>query len=489
MENYKNTEEQIARIKQLISEETLYGKLVDNNLITEGSGLRSIVDDIIDIYQIPVAYIDNVKNALPDGIETTLKNLDSFTKINKVIGVEFSIADFKKYLGSNGDFTNDIKTFLKDVNIELDDTITTGMKIDNPNYSPLLVHQKNWGQSVDEVIEQIKGLDLSSGVVSVDDVEKTFLKNFDEFIKNYKKVAAKYKNLKAFNKAITHFFGNHEGDLIGLLTKIQDHYKKVINVKDWGNYKAYIGRYKEGWNNIINAKGKWAKVKEYAKLSYKVLPVGYYQKYINALIAKTLIMVIYCNEREQYDPFQMEEGVIHNKKIIKEDEEGYTALDPTKNAILSVWDNIYPILNIISVFFQIPFTTIMLDPMKLLGAGFSDMSCENFYVRRIKDFESEIVSLIDSGESLTIKTDDGEIKTLSGSELKSELDKAVDKFKSAGEDPLQLLKDLFTFGNDISSFTLVGDNGEDIPMLDSKRINPKWLNKIKELHEEYGGGE
>jgi len=26
-------------------------------------------------------------------------------------------------------------------------------------------------------------------------------------------------------------------------------------------------------------------------------------------------------------------------------------------------------------------------------------------------------------------------------------------------------------------------------MLDSKRINPKWLNKIKELHEEYGGGE
>ena len=488
MKNYKNTEEQISRIKQLINEETLYGNLFDNNLITEGSGLKSIVDNIIDLYDIPLARIKNVKDALPDSIESTLKNLDSFKKINKVIGKDGfeSLTDFKNYLGSE-EFIGDIETFLNEVNTKLDDSITKGMKDGNPQYSSSIGHQKDWKKGVEGVISEIKGLQekLKSGVVSVEEVKTPLLKNFDNFIKNYKKVAANYKNTKAFNSIVKHIFGSHKGDLKGLLTKIQTFYTdKVFNFKDWGNYKAYKSRYKEGWKNVRDAEG-WGKLKEFVKTSYKVLPVGFYSKYLHVLIIKTIIMDLYCSMKEEYDPFQMEEGVTHNKKIIKEGEKGYTALDPVKDAILFAWDNFYGLLNVVLGIAGLP-TTYMLDPMKLLGAGLSDMSCENFYIRTLKEFEAEIYSLIDSGESLKIKMDDGEIKDLSGEELQTELNKAVIKLKSASKDPLQLLKDVFGVGSDvISSFTLVGDNGEEIPMLDGKRINQKWLKKIKELRKEY----
>ena len=491
MENYKNTEEQIARIKQLISEETLYGKLVDNNLITEGSGLKSIVDTIINsLYKIPNASIGDVKKALPDGIESTLKNLDSFKNINKVIGESFTTADFQKYLGSI-DFIDDIKSFLDDVNIKLDDSITTGMKTDNPNYSPLLVHQKNWGKSVDGVIEQIKGLDLSSGKVDVSDVEKTFLKNFDGFMTNYVKVASKYKNLKAFKDVITYVFGSHKGDLKGLFTKIQTHYKeKVLNFKDWGNWDAYKSRFNEGWGKIRAAKGKWGKVKEYVRLSKDILPVGYYTKYIHAFIIKTLIMEIYCNAREEYDPFQMDEGVTHNKKIIKEDEEGYTALDPSKELVFLILDNFFYILKVIAAVYGLPLTSVMLDPLTILGHGLTDFSCENFYVKNIKDIKAEIIDLMDSGQSLEVKTKSGEIISISGTQLKAELNKVEEALKNSSQDPFGLLKAFFGFGKDVTTFTLVDPvTGDDIPLFDGTKINEEWLDKIKELREEYDEGE
>ncbi len=498
MKNYKNTEEQISRIKQLITEETLYGKLVDNNIISEvAGGTKGVVNTFLkNFYQIPVTKFDDVTNALSDITDDTLKELDSFKRINKVIdGNElggksgsFTSTDFKTYIG--GEFITDLNKFFDDVNDILDTKIYSGMRSSSPDTTGA-AYQTNWTAKKNEVIKYLGELKLSDGSVSVDEVKRTFLGNFDNFIKNYGKIANNYTNLNVFKKILIHIFGNHKGDLKSLIAKIQTFYKdKVFNVKDWGNYKEYIGRYKEGWGNIKSAKGL-DKLREFARLSKGILPVGYYSKYVHVLIIKTLIMEIYCNAREDYDPFQkeeIEEGVIHNKKIIKEDEEGYTALDPAKNAILFAWDNIYPILNLISVFFGVPLTAIMLDPMKLLGAGLTDMSCENFYVKNLKDFEAEIISLIDSGKDLKVKTDDGKVINLSGSELKSELDKAVTKFKSAGEDPLQLLNDLFTFGNDISGFTLVGDNGEDIPLLNGKRINKKWIKKVEELREEYGGG-
>lgn len=494
MKNYKNTEEQIARIKQLISEETLYGKLVDNNLITEGSGLRSIVDDIIDLYQIPPAKLGDVENALsksfPDGIESKLKSLGSFTKINKVIGDDFSIADFKEYLGSNA-FTNDIEAFFKEVNTELDSSITTGMKFKNPHY--LNSHQKAWNTSVGEVTKEINGLQkkLKSGAVSVDDVEKTFLKNFDEFIKNYKKVGAKYKNLNVFKDAITYVFGSHKGDLKGLFTKIQTHYKeKVLNFKDWGNWDAYKSRFKEGWGKIRAAKGKWGKVKEYVRLSKDILPVGYYTKYIHAFIIKTLIMEIYCNAREEYDPFQMDEGVTHNKKIIKEDEEGYTALDPSKELVFLILDNFFKILKFIAAVYGLPLTSVMLDPLTILGHGLTDFSCENFYVKNIKDIKAEIIDLMDSGQSLEVKTKSGEIISISGTQLKAELNKVEKALKNSSQDPFGLLKAFFGFGKDVTTFTLVDPvTGDDIPLLDGTKINEEWLDKIKELREEYDEGE
>ena len=65
MKNYKNTEEQISRIKQLITEETLYGKLVDNNIISEvAGGTKGVVNTFLkNFYQIPVAKFDDVTNA------------------------------------------------------------------------------------------------------------------------------------------------------------------------------------------------------------------------------------------------------------------------------------------------------------------------------------------------------------------------------------------------------------------------------------------
>jgi hypothetical protein len=474
MKNYKNTEEQISRIKQLITEETLYGKLVDNNIISEvAGGTRGIVNTFLNtFYKIPTTKFDNVTKALGDITDDTLKELDSFKRINKVIdGNElggksgsFTSTDFKTYIG--GKFITDLNKFFDEVNGILDSEIYSGMRKGSPDTTGG-AYQVNWAKKKDEVIKELKELNLSDGSVSVGEVKETFLGNFDNFIKNYGKIANNYTNQKTFKFILTHIFGNHEGKLKGILKKIKDYYKnRVFNIKDYGNPDEYISRYKTSWGEMKDIpfrKTPFAKIKKFALIGVDTLPKGYLDKYFHWWIAKTTYLQIICKTAEGYSPevtFEHKLGIIDDEKIITEQENPNPGpLDAFIPTLTLLWDNLYLISSLFAVLAGIPISQLSLDPMSLLGSSAFNFDCENFYVKTAKELEADISALATSGEKIKLKNLSGGTIELSGTQLKGEFDKITEKLKNA--DILDILQQVLNLGaGDIAKFTLVGDNGE-----------------------------
>jgi hypothetical protein len=108
MENKNKIEESLKRFKELISEDNLYGNLVNKELLNEGGGLLSIVDDIIKKIEIKTKVI--VDNSVLDLIDTNAKTLFK-NKLN-LPSMQSSIG-FKNYIKSTG--TNGLSNDLKKV--------------------------------------------------------------------------------------------------------------------------------------------------------------------------------------------------------------------------------------------------------------------------------------------------------------------------------------------------------------------------------------
>ena len=103
----KNINEEINRIKQLFTEERLYGNLVNDKIINEQvSKVKSAIDDLITIIIDRSKKERNISQHNTTGLDTLLKKTDAeklFTKIGEKIKKFTNEDDYIEYIGDIGD--------------------------------------------------------------------------------------------------------------------------------------------------------------------------------------------------------------------------------------------------------------------------------------------------------------------------------------------------------------------------------------------------
>jgi len=187
-----NKDNQIKRIKELISEDTLYGKLVDREILNEHGGTKSVIDDILKLFekakvQLKSAKLPEIKKDFISNIVTSPKGIAKKTDVDKLknyldAGIKDNIYD---------DLATEIKAKLKPLeNIKTTLYDTSDNLITSSIYDQL-------SKSIDESISKAKKDNIYKDF-GADDISTSF----DELIpgiSNSYKIGKKANFLFNFN--------------------------------------------------------------------------------------------------------------------------------------------------------------------------------------------------------------------------------------------------------------------------------------------------
>lgn len=375
MEN-KKVYKQIKRIKELISEETLYGKLVDKEILREGGGLKTVVDDLI------TYFFNSMKKSgvsVSEELLSTMKKTadDIFTnKISKIDGGTL----LKDYIGN--DLLNDISDILmtptKNTNVFKD-----GSK-ELEKYSTL----------VNEYIGVFEELlpSLKEGNISIKELkDKKQINRLlslvggesgEGFYKKYEMIT-----LPDTNKIISKLPPNLQKTYAEIL-KNTSSLRKIASIPV---DKGYFNGWNYHWNNIVTAKGWVRKSWQILKIPFKLMTKKGWKTYGKLVVLKACIIYLYCDGKSETPKLK--------ESLLKEGKEG------------GVLEYIIEFLKYVYYFTSGPvkdyFISVGIDPLKVIpGVGLTDWTCGDPLTLFFEDMVGGLKEAKENNKCFTLK--DGE---------------------------------------------------------------------------------
>ena len=232
-----NKDKQIKRIKQLISEDTLYGNHIDKVILNEGGGAKPLIDDILTLFKttpsLKSVELPKIKKGFISNIDTSTKGIANRTDVVKL----------KNYLDANsttGNIYDDLVTEIKSKLEPLKNIETT--IIDNQGNLMKSSIYNQISKSIEDGISKAKESNIYKDF-GADDISTSF----DDLIPG---ISNSYKIGKKSNFLFNYNWKN-------LTAKIQtlfvNYFKRLID------YKQNINNFKSVRSGNFDAKNRnWA---------------------------------------------------------------------------------------------------------------------------------------------------------------------------------------------------------------------------------------
>lgn len=267
-----NKDNQIKRIKELISEDTLYGKHIDKVVLSEGGGTKPLIDDILTLFKTNPS-LKSVE--LPKIKKGFITNIDASPN---GIAKKTDVEGLKKYLDADidGNIYNELSSQIKAKLEPLKDIKTT-------------LYDKQGNLIKSSVYDQItKSIDVSISKAKESNIYKDFgaddiPSSFDELIPG---ISNSYKIGKKSNFLFNYNWKNLKVKIKSLLV---NYFKRL------GDLKQNFNNFKSVWSGNFDAKDRnWLQ-----KLYRSNLELwGGYNMFLTALgysIVKGSIMLNICD--------------------------------------------------------------------------------------------------------------------------------------------------------------------------------------------------
>lgn len=412
MENKNKIEESLKRFKELISEDNLYGNLVNKGLLNEGGGISPIVDDIIKLLKSKTDGQTVIKDVL-NQIEPNAKKLFS-KRLN--LPVMQSTPGFQKYI---------LEELSKDLKKVLINSINQRNNIINNNETLKDAYVK----IVDEYIKVFEkySKDISNGHYTVSSLQsKPEINNLLSLVDDgqgntfYKRYEDLFKDGPT-SSAFVDMLPPKAQKMYGEINKKFEPVRRFLNIIKIKKDLPFIEDFTTIYNRVRNKTTSRGKVWETLMIPFKMYTRNWWASYFALLFVKAKILKAYCYAQSSMGADNIvkeNDSIIGDENKIMESTDGVTASD--------VFDAIGDILWWLSTTYAAYFKKMGIDPAEVVPTfGLTDWRCGGI----VDNFVEDVTSGLNDKEFLekTFTFKDG--KTMTGQELKDLITKKLSEFE------------------------------------------------------------
>tara|TARA_Y100000389_G_scaffold74552_1_gene71145 strand:+ start:2941 stop:4284 length:1344 start_codon:yes stop_codon:yes gene_type:complete len=410
MENKNKIEESLKRFKELISESNLYGNLVNEELLNEGGGVLSIVDDIIKKLKTKTK-----RTVIPDVLNQIEPNVNK--KFGKTLNLPTmkETKGFQKYIYHVKEGGEEVSQLSKD----LKKVLMNGINQHNNRINT----DKELKEAYEEIVDEYIGVfekhakDISHGHYTVsslqskpelnkilslvgDGSDNTFYKRYEELFKDGPTSSAFVDKLPPKAQK-----------MYGEINKKLEPVKKFLNKITIGKKdKPFIEDFTTIYNRVRNKQTYTGKALEALKVPFKMYTRKWWWNYGALLIIKAGILKGWCTAQ---DRMGADNNVIENDTIIDDENKIMESVsDATAFDLLLLGGEI---LWFVTKGLGSYYMKAGIDPLDIFPTvGLTDWRCGGI----VNEFVADITSGLNDKEFLETKFTTKDGKTMTGQELK-----------------------------------------------------------------------
>jgi len=421
MENKNKIEESLKRFKELISEDNLYGNLVNKELLNEGGGLSSIVDDIVAdiVKQLKSKTNQTVIKDVLNQIESNAKKL--FTNRLNLPSTK-STEGFQKYI--SGGLSNDLS-----LSNDLKKVFMNSIKGRNNTINNSEALKEAYVEIVNEYIAVFEkyAKDISNGHYTITSLQSkpeinrllslvddgqgnTFYKRYEELFKD-----------GPTSSAFVDMLPPKAQKMYGAINKKLEPLRMFLNIIKVKKDLPFIEDFTTIYNRLRNRTTITGKVWEALLVPFKMYTRNYWVAYFGLLFVKAKILKLYCDAQSSKGADNMvkeNDSIIGYENKIMESTDGATSSD--------FFDGLGDLFLFLLTTYLSYFKNMGIDPAEVVPTfGLTDWRCGGI----VDNFVEDVTSGLDDQEFLekTFTTSDG--MTMTGQELKDLITEKVNEFE------------------------------------------------------------
>lgn len=406
MENKNKIEESLKRFKELISESNLYGNLVNEELLNEGGGVLTIVDDIIKVLKSKTNQV--VLKDVFDQIEPNAKKLFKSKLNNASMKVS---GGFQEYI--SGELSRDLeKVLLNGINqrkntINLNPKLKTAYEEIVSEYITLFEKYSKAISNGHYTVSSLQSKEKINNLLSlVDDGQgNTFYKRYDDFFKD-----------GPTSSAFVDMLPPKAQKMYRDINKKLEPVRKILQIIKVKKDLPFIEDFTTTYNRVRNKTTISGKAWESLLVPFKMYTRNWWSTYGVLLYLKSKALKGYCKNMGSENTVKENDTIIGDNII--ESVDGVTSSD--------VFDAIGELIWWVGTTYVSYFKKMGIDPAGAIPSfGLFDWRCGSIE----KNFVEDVTSGLNDKEFLekTFTFKDG--KTMTGQELKDLITKKVSEFE------------------------------------------------------------